>query len=777
MPAVSIWFDRFQQRLFAYMESVARLMVNALRAGSYAAMMYVGFVVGALGFSQMTALPSGALMAGVGILALALFADRRGRVLGAMGLGWFYAAGYGLLVIDDRLPASAAGHDLEVVGQVVSLPQHRDRSTRFRFRPEGEAHVHLPRTLLLTTYDKNFRPVAGERWQMTVRLSRPRGLVNPDLFDYEGWLLAEGIGATGYVRLSPAPIRVAAAGSFNGQGLRASIAERISRAPLPAAVAGLLIALSIGESAAIGSDNWTILSRTGTNHLFIISGLHVGLVAGAGWWIARRVLGQGIGAALVALSVSLGYGLIAGMGLPVQRALVMSSVWIAGLTLSRSVPARSLLGLALGCVTLVNPFATLSPGFWLSFGAVCCLMLVFSGSIDWRGRVWARLLDLIRSQWIVFIGTAAILLDLVGQLSLVSMAANLIAIPFVSVLVIPALLVANLVGELYEPASSALLVIVGQLLQICWALLEWLASLDAVVFAVSFPPIVVLAAALGVVVLVVPASPLPRWPALLLWLPIMTFRPADLTEGQMRIHVMDVGQGLSVLIETADEVLLYDAGPGPAHGSGFDAGEQIVVPTLRRRGHFGRIDTFVVSHRHLDHAGGAPAVRRNMLINRTLLPGRRSDCTRPRQWVTGNTRVNVQPIIGSGSENDRSCVVWIASGGHRVMLPGDIEQMGEAQLTALAVPAVDVLIVPHHGSQTSSSPALLNLLEPDIAIVSSRRGNRFGHPHDEVVARYLHRGIRFLNTADSGAVTVTLSPEAPPRIDEARFDRRRFWYD
>ncbi len=738
----------------------------------------VAFVAGAILVTRAPALPSlwALLPFGAALLASMLVLRRYGFALVVAGFtgGLVYTTTYALIALSERLPAELAGTDLRVEGTVISLPQRAGRVTRFRLRLDDCERCWADTTIALSAYDGRLTPQPGEVWSLTVRLDRPRGSVNPGLFDYDGWLLAEGIGARGYVRASPEPRRLKEAGAASAiQQLRQQIRERIDAMIPNEDMRGLLIALTIGESSAIGSENWRKLSATGTNHLLIISGLHVGLVAGAGFKLWRLLGASQSMAGVMALTGALAYGGIAGMGLPVQRSLVMTAVALSGVLLDRYVTASAMFCIALAGVTLLNPFAVMSSGFWLSFGAVFFLLFVFGATPRTDRNVSGWLNDAVTSQWVAFAGTLPLLAWTVGQVSLVAMLTNLVAIPWVSVLVIPILLIAVVCLPFSVMAADIALIAAARSMDVIWRVVDWFAGLNHVAFFPDVDVKALLLAILGSLVMLSPRGLLPRWPGMILWLPLLTANEIPLDDG-MEISVIDVGQGLSVLVRTPNHTLLYDA--GPRFGDRFDAGERIVTPMLRSLGVTRRIDTFVVSHTDIDHAGGEQAVRRNFLIDKTISETSRH-CRARWEWEKGDTRIAAFPVASSGSDNDRSCVVLVSVGASSVLLPGDIETAGEKALSQMALPDIDVLIAPHHGSQSSSTPMFLNHVSPSIAIASAGYRNRFGHPDEHIVVRYQRRGIAFYNTAETGAITVRLREHEPPTVSLARRDHRRFWYD
>ncbi|XOV88756.1 MAG: DNA internalization-related competence protein ComEC/Rec2 [Pseudomonadota bacterium] len=750
-------------------------------------LLLLAFVAGVLGAAQLEFLPDptsrwwlACLTAPAAILANGFV---RARWIACAWCGVFYVLNWGGAVLAERLPASLAGQDLALTGTIVALPRHDAGVVRFLFERES-IDAWPGRTLItLSWYARgeevlpDLRP--GQRWQLTARLNRPRGSVNPGLFDYEGWMLARQISATGYVRMVPAPV-LENTGSWRAlhHQLRLWFRDRILAVLPESRLHGLILALTLGESNAIGAGFWNTLSRTGTNHLLIISGLHVGLVAGMGFALCRFLLVSRSFAALLSLLLATFYGAVAGFGLPVQRSLVMTACAFAGAALCRFLPVSSLFCLALVVVVLVNPFAVLGAGFWLSFGAVGILLYAFAGRISPTGK-W-RLAEWLRSQWVVFVGTAPLLATTVFQVSLVAPIANLLAIPLVGVLLVPLLLVALFSLAIFESLGSLLLRVAVWILEWVWQLLEVLAALDWVAYMPALPIWSLLFACAGALVALAPVGLLPRWLGACLLLPLLCAKAPGPGPGEVWVDVLDVGQGLAVVVQTAGYRLLYDT--GPAFGSRFDAGEQVVVPWLRRGGAARYLDVLVVSHGDIDHAGGAAAILRNFTIDRVLGIAAGSpvaaDCALASEWQAGATHLAVLSSGRAGSgDNAESCVLLISHGDFHLLLPGDIEQAGERALVMQDIPPVDLLLVPHHGSRSSSTPAFINLTRPTLAIYSTGYGNRFGHPDKVVAQRYARRGVRTANTATDGAIQVRYHPVKGLTVHRGRQTARRFWYD
>jgi competence protein ComEC len=735
------------------------------------------FVAASVLVTWLPRLPEPGLLIVMLVIAVCTAACPRTRIIAGFLSGIVYCSMAAHERLTNWLPSDFEGVDLKVTGMVASLPEDRDGIRRFRFRCED---CWSPATIVLSAYDRDLALIPGERWQFMVRLRRPRGLVNPGLFDYQGWLLAQDIVATGYVLPSADAVRLEVAGLRQlPNRFRATIRAAIRAASTGPGLSGLVTALTIGENAGISPRDWETLSKTGTNHLLIISGLHVGLVA-AGTLLFANILIRLCGFNLPRLSFAFsfvcacGYGALAGLGLPVQRALIMTGIALWSVVSVRRPGLFKIYCLALLGVTLLDPFAPLGAGFWLSFGAVGLLLFGFGGRVagdsspgllKWSERA-------LKSQWLVYVGMSPILLAVVDQVSVVAFAANLIAIPWVSLLVVPVLLVASVMVVAAIPGSESMIQLGEFLLYAIWRVLERLADLDMILTSGGAGLLSQLVAILGAIILLVPRGLVPRWIGVVLLLPVFLPLHDDLTRGSFELSVLDVGQGLAIAVRTSEHTLLYDA--GPRYGERFDTGREIVVPFLRSKG-IHVIDDLVLSHGDIDHAGGVAAVMDAFTVARTR--GLTVDSCRAAEVILEGAVSMV--LLGQppgSSSNDRSCILLIEAAGFAVLLPGDIEEVGESYVMNLDVEA-DLVVAPHHGSASSSGPGFLNQLKPKFAVFSTGYGNRFGHPDASVMRRYHLRGVRLYNTADDGAVTLTYHPGELPEINRARFLRRRFWYD
>jgi competence protein ComEC len=773
----------------------------------------VAFALGVWLLERQNALPGGLAVVAMALAGVcALYAARtttrpvaRGIFVAAacFVIGFAWAALLGQLRIADRLDAALEGRDIVITGVIADLPQPLERGARFDFDVES-APEGVPSRVMLSWYNglapEEFQVVApvraGERWRFTVRLRRPRGNANPHGFDYEAWLLERGIGATGYVaprganeRLAPLVQRPA----YWIERLRERVRERFWDALAGQRFGGILVALAIGDQRAIEPAEWQVFARTGVSHLMSISGLHVTMVAGLFGWIVfqlwRRVErlalalpAQKAGAA-AGFVAALAYCLVSGFAVPAQRTLYMVGIAALALWLGRASSASRVLALALAVVLVIDPWAVLSPGFWLSFGAVAVIFYVASGRCARPGWLveWGTV------QWAVTVGLAPATLVLFQQVSLVSPLANAAAIPLVSLVITP-LALAGAVVPFEWPVHVARF-----LLEWLMRALQMLAALDGAVWRQHAPVgwTVPLACA-GVAWMLLPRGIPARWLGVPLMLPLLAVVPAGPAPGELWITLLDVGQGLAVVARTHRHVLLYDTGPG--FNESADAGSRVVVPYLRGEG-IGALDALVVSHDDKDHAGGARSVLEGVpaavlwsSLSRDdpllALAPLRLPCRAGTHWRWDGVEFRfLHPSIAILDDplapaNRQSCVLRIESASGSVLLAGDIDRVAEHRLLKQAGGGLrsDALVVPHHGSTSSSTPEFVRAVAPRYALFAVGWRNRFGHPRDIVVQRYRETGSELLRSDRSGAITLRFAVEGL-RLHEHRLDARRYWHD
>jgi competence protein ComEC len=753
------------------------------------------------------------------------------RIASGVITGFLWAALLATHHLAEELPVALEGQEITVTGVVANLPYRFERGLRFHFAVEQAASAEggaltLPSRIALSWYDDpraKLSPPAvrpGERWQLSVKLKRPHGNANPGGFDYEVWLLEQGLRATGNVRgLGPdSGNRRLDAFVFSPTAMvercRGWLRERMAKALAGQRYAGVIIALVIGDQRDIGQDDWKVFTRTGIGHLVSISGLHITMVAGlfaalvqALWrrsFYTRVQLplllpAQKV-AALAGTAAALVYVLLAGFGVPAQRTFYMIAVLAIALWTGRIASVSHVLCTALAVVLLLDPWAVLWPGFWLSFSAVAVILYVSVGRArpmcqDGAASRMQTLSDAARTQYAVTVGLVPLTLLLFGQISLVSPLANAIAIPLVSFAVTPLALAGSVAPA---PLSAWLLLAAHWLVAQLALLLEWLSGFTLAVWTAPIPQWWMFALGVtGMLWLLAPRGWPARWLGLLLWLPLLLNAP-DAPERGFRVTAFDVGQGNALLVETASHRLLYDT--GPAYTPDSDGGSRVILPYLRYRG-ISRLDAMLVSHSDIDHAGGALSVLDEIdvgWVGSSLEPeheiinqaSHHSRCLAGQNWTWDGVRFemlhptpSIYDIPGQ-KPNGRSCTLKVSAGGVSMLLAGDIEAPQESLLLSgmpQRLPST-VLLAPHHGSGTSSTPDFLDAVAPQIAVFQVGYRNRYRHPKAEVDQRYAARGIRRLRSDVDGAVMLEFPTGAgggaagAVGVETHRLTRKRYWF-
>lgn len=725
--------------------------------------------------------------------------------LGAFLWAWWQAG----LQLERDLPPALEGADLVLHGTVASLPEVDGRATRFIFesrqRADGADWVAFERRLRLSWYaDVGDVPsiAAGTAWQLTVRLKRRHGFHNPGGFDYEGWLFQNGVSATGYVRdgIPLAPPRDTGAPAV--LRLRAAVDARLAAVLAGNDQAGLLRALALGVRDGIAMDDWEVLRATGTGHLVAISGLHIGLAAGMAFVVVRGAWARSAtltlrlaaprAAALAGFAAATLYALLAGFGIPARRAWIMAGVMLLGLVQRRRTDPWQGLALALVLVTLTDPPAVNSPGFWLSFAAVAIIFAGLARTADRppdggrAGRLRRQVRSLVHLQLLLSAGLLPFTLGFFGQLGWTSPIANLLAVPWTSLVVVPLVFVGLLLlfplpsvaGWAFDLAGLA-----------AGLLRHWLALLagqpGSLLGMPSVPVAVSLLAGFGIVCLLLPRGVPRRLMGLALLLPLLSWRPPQPAPGSAWLTLLDVGQGLAAVVRTRNHVLVYDA--GPRFGPDFDTGRAVVAPFLEAQG-LRRMDLLIVSHGDNDHRGGARSLESRIPAYRLLtsVPERidwrySRRCRAGQRWEWDGVTFHVlHPDPAEyASGNDASCVLQVRTAtGDSALLPGDIEAAAEFALVRRhgAALASTVLVAPHHGSRSSSTPDFIAAVDPRWVLYPVGYRNRYGFPRPEVSARYRAHGSRALTTAGSGAIELRLGEGgADPRPMLHRHLARRYW--
>jgi len=753
-------------------------------------------LAGCLAPTAFGSLPPAPVVAVLAVLSVICLAHRKSRlfvpVLAGAALMCDAAGG----ILRARLDPSLEGTDIRGRFRVLDFPVPAGPAIRLLVAPEARAD--LPDRIRITWYDAAEPPRIGDCWDLEVRLRRPRGTVNPGGFDYEGWLFRQRIGATGYVKRGHGPVDCARPDRL--ALLRRRLAARLDSV-LPAGDArASLGAITIGARHRIDREQWDRYAITGTSHLMAISGLHIGLAAAVAFLVFRVAFAwvidgnsrdpAAVGAALVATA----YVVLSGFAVPARRALGMLLLVMLAMSLRyRPAPFHVLCVVAV-LIAVADPTAVLAPGFQLSFAAVAILVGFGAqpggGTLRARGfgnRVYRAVAELSRLQLALLLGLLPFTVLHFDRVSWIAPAVNLLAVPVFNAVTTPAALLGlSLAGPLAPIGDGALL--------LAWHSMN--AVLRMVDIAAELPganrTVAHLHGASAVLPWLAPIWVLlpPSWPARrVAWLAgIATamYVPEPVPAACADLRILDVGQGLAVVVRTRSSAMVYDT--GPSFRTGGSTGALVVAPYLRSQG-IRRVDLLVVSHADSDHAGGAAEVVASLPVDMLLageplerLPVPQLPCRAGQTWHWDRVRFTVlHPGASNGlaGGNDRSCVIEVAAGRHSVLFTGDIESDAERSLldNGLLDP-VDLVVVPHHGSRSSSQLRLVDTLRPSVAVISAGYANRWGLPRTDIVSRWQRAGSLVLNTATDGAIGYRVcAGTGLTAIGRERRDRKRVWIE
>ncbi len=737
-----------------------------------------------------------------GLIPLAVFGAATAWLAGGRGAAAWFVIGLSLFglhaqfAVGLRLAAQYEGDSMMTVLQVVDFPRRAGDAISFTARPIDDPRI--PRRLRINWYDAPERPQVGDTWQFEIRLRRPRGTSNPGVFDYEAWLFRQRIGATGYVVSGPRNRRLVPLAGGPVSRLRVRVVERLESLIADADTAAALAAISVGARHGISPEQWLRYSQSGTSHLMAISGLHVGLAAASAWFLAvavcglLRIHGNHLKVAwMAAILVAAAYACLSGFAVPARRATLMLLLLVVAILRSREPRPATILAMTCLVITVIDPLATLAPGYQLSFAAVLLLLwfgrrqaLVPDRSLP--ARLSRRGLQLAAVQVFLLFGLMPLTVANFGRVSFVAPAVNVVAVPLFSVVTVPFALAGLALTGPAAAAGDVALRIAGSSI----AMLLWLIDL-----ALSVPYAAASTSATGIIACLCAVSllawaVLPRaWPgrhiAVLAAAVMVSDRVDGPPAGCADVRLLDVGQGLAVIVRTRQRTLLYDT--GAAFRGGSDMASRVVLPYLAAQG-IRRIDRLVVSHSDIDHAGGVPRILAGIEVGQVLagepgaLTGVDADaCRRGRSWEWDGVgfRLLHPPEEGGYTDNDASCVMVVAAGDAQLLLTGDIESGVERRLVDTGVAGqVNVIVVPHHGSKTSSSTVFVRAVSADVALVSAGYGNRWDLPRPEVVQRWRDAGAAVLVTAQHGAIGLRLcNRRGIAKLVRNREQGRRVWHE
>lgn len=749
------------------------------------------FCVGVVSIQLLTTLPAIGYLAFFGVLALVCYKWAKG--LSFFVLGFVWAALYALSIQANQLPTILESQEILVIGKVADLPVQGSRSIKFLFDVEAlvspAGSESFPNRIRLSWYERGKELKSGEKWQFLVKLKRPHGLLNPHGFDYEKWLFQQKIGATGYIRKSSDNLRLKQAPWWSIGRWRESLKDYLESALVESEYIGVIKALVLGDRSDISAAQWDVFRKTGTSHLIAISGLHIGLVSALVFaffhWLGLRLVFLNRGATqyaiLASLLAAMLYAALAGFSIPTQRALIMLIVVLGGVYWQRHYKPLHIILVALLAVLMFDPLAPMSAGFWLSFGAVAVILYGAVGRI----KKQQRLRQLVGVQCWVTVGLMPMVLYFFQQVSLVSPLANILAVPFVSLAIVPLLMIALLLALLDESLGALVLGLVDALVALLWQFLDALAELEFAALALSNVSLLAcLIAMAGVALLLSPKGLLPKSVACLLFLPLLfPIRHEGLGHAEFKLVLLDVGQGLSAVVHTATHTLVFDT--GAKYSDESNLATTVIIPYLQGAG-VQQLDKLVVSHGDNDHAGGANALL-NKLPVRSLLTSvpalfsahQPKRCEEGSRWTLEGVDFEfLSPSRYNLFEgNNASCVLKVSSVNGSVLLTGDIEKNTERSLSQYKSAQLksDVLIAPHHGSSTSSGNDFIRDVNPDYVLFPVGYKNRFGFPKESVLERYKEQAVNRFDSARHGAITVRFTNDSFADIKSFRDESSRFW--
>ncbi len=800
------------------------------------------FLLGMLIVLNLPSLPSKAIILGcvaLGIIGVVV-TQKVGKLklpllslsIMLLGASWFMYHTHSLL--QWQLPTQWQNAPLQATGRIVSLPVNKYGQQQFAMQlerlcegrecqsfhtsrppatcsrdPERGSECRDPTDKprddgpkILLNWQKPPQPlIIGQRWQLWIKLKPPRSYANPGSFDHAKWLFQNSIRATGYVISRPlnnislsSSSRDLFAGSmfFTPQGsIRQQADTAVTTQLTNRPFAGVISALTLGNSAAISQEQWHVFRNTGTSHLVAISGLHIGMIAAVVYWLfahiwrlfprlCLRCPAPQIGA-ICGIGGALAYSVLSGFSIPAQRSLIMIVVWMSALLWRRHVTMlhRFMLGLLL--VLLLDPLAVMNMGFWLSFGAIAMIGYGMScrlttNTLWWK---WGRV------QWVASVGLMPLSWLLFQQTSIVGWFANFIAIPWVGWITVPLALLGCALLPFWQTGSYACLLLAEKTMEWLWPYLNYLSNVHFNSWYLAFSsPWLIVVSMIAVLLLLAPTAMPARWLAIIWFLPVFYIKPTKLPIAAVRVTTLDVGQGLSVLVETRNHRLIYDTGMG--YPDGYNLGDVVVIPFLRAT-HITQLDKMIISHADADHAGGVAAMLRwfPSLPMLTSAPARFASykqvavCQQGQHWQWDSVEFTMlypthdQLTLG----NDSSCVLQVRTGDKTVLLTGDIEHRAEQSLVQLYGDTLrsSILFAPHHGSKTSSTAGFIEKIKPELVIFSTGYLNRYHFPHPLVQQRYAELGIKTLNTAETGAITLMLQPQQPIKLETYRQQVKHFW--
>lgn len=751
------------------------------------------FFIGILLTSQLKILPNHVLiLTGATVsLLLILLTKKALRAIGILGCGLAFALFYAQFVTKWALPRTLENRPVLITGYIDSIPCVQSGFTSFDFalatfdKKQASAKIHL------SWRNCPYNLKVGDYWQFMAKIKQIHGLCNAGGFNQAEYAFRSHLRGTGSV-LNGLTHHTTSVVYYPVQKIRQSLQEKIARVLGKDSFYGLILALVLGISSYITPAQWQVFRVTGTSHLVAISGLHIAMVAVS---VAKMVgyIWRFFPSALLIMPVlkiemisgsivALVYSLLAGFSPSTQRTFLMMLFVLLATLFSRRITTIRSLYFSLGIILIMDPFVILNVGFWLSFLAVMLLIYGMNSRLSQSGRWYLWL----KPQWVVTIGMMPTLFLLFQQASLLSLPANIIAIPAFNLFIVPSCLIGTVLLFLSEQLGEKLLHFSSLCLNLLWEILIKISHYTDAIWHKAFlsTPIILLTH-LSAYVALLPKGFVSFYVPLLLCLPFALPVQHPLPVGGLQLTVLDVGQGLAVFIKTQQHQLIFDT--GAKISDAFDMGKAVIIPYLVHAG-ITQIDALVISHGDNDHIGGAQSILEFLPVSKviTSVPSRFTGknifrCVENQQWQwDGVTFTFLSPpkntdFIG----NNTSCVLKISNQKHSILLTGDIEKVAEQRLVLQHREALsaNILLAPHHGSKTSSTIEFVRAVAPQYVIFSTGYLNRYHHPHPDVVTRYQARRINILDTVASGAITMTLLPDSGKvELQEYRKITQKIWH-
>jgi competence protein ComEC len=696
-------------------------------------------------------------------------------------IGFFWMAFYSFWVLSNNVQPQFLNKNIVISGTIADLPQSNEFRTKFLFEVDKPFKAKIKLSWYQKKSAKKTQLKAGDKWQFLVKLKQNNGFQNPAGFDYEKWLFSQKINATGYVKKSPKNKFLKSQVSLNSW--RGNIRRSLIKVTQNLDYGGVLLALATGDRSQIKPNNWLLFTQTGTSHLSVVSGLHIGLIAGFFFllfkWLWSRCekwclkIPNQIFGAFFAIFAALLYALIAGFSIPTQRAFIMVLMFFSHFIFRRYETNWTIYAYALILVLIINPLNILTVGFWLSFVMVFAILY---GLHLTKNKPWYQ--KILWIQVIISLAGLPLLIIFFQTLTLTSPLANIIAVPFVTLLVMPLLLVAIVIYFLGFQ-SPFLFDLANQLLSYLMYFLNYLQQLDFNIIHIAQVenPFILFLSTIAILLLVGPKGLYLKRFSLFLLLPLFLLHNPKIAYGHFKVVLLDSGQGLASVLKTKNHILIFDTGFNSR--TGFNIADSAITPYLYSQ-NLQKIDKVIISHLDNDHAGGLKPLLENFKVNEIITSQPQAitnskRCYQGLNWSWDGVGFEfVHPTKDTKFKgNNASCVLKVSNKNHSILIIADIEKQAERELLNHKKLKSDVVFMPHHGSLTSSTTQFIDKVSPSFALISTGFHNRFKHPNNEVVNRYQQRNIKVLDTQCVGAIEIIFKEKI--KLLQYRLTNQRYW--